>query len=265
MNVFTGLTAMAAAFRAARASDDFENKIVNGVQSPPVPWFVQLYDIGTATTFCGGQLVAHDVVLTAAHCVSEEFAPIPEVDPSEILALVGGNRANLDGNGEVRQVLSDFVIHPDWNGWANIFEGNDYAMFRIERPTDPAVIKLNSDSSIPKNGEYLTVLGYGWLDSVTQIGSDELLKVDLRAVEPDRCLEIWQDLMPVDVYSFYTEWDDTILCAKDFSRDVGACKGDSGGPLITQSGALVGIVSFGNAVSCTRSQRLCLSQHSPAY
>jgi len=175
--------------------------------------------------FCGGSLIARDMVLSAAHCADGGF---PSYD-----ALIGRHDHD-EWDGDRVDAVREY-IHPYYRQTTNNY---DVMVVKLSRPTSAnvATVKLNSSNSIPSSGEPVTVVGWG----VTELGttSDELNEVEVTAVSQTSCSSS---------YGFGVI-KDQMLCAADPNED--SCQGDSGGPLFlkgadAESDVQVGVVSWG--------------------
>jgi secreted trypsin-like serine protease len=98
--------------------------------------------------FCGGALVAPDVVVTAAHCDST----------TTITGVVLG-RYDLDSptddDYEVMEVVYA-LVHPMWDP---INVSNDVALLLLGGESRHPYVRINGDGLAPTEGEHLAVLG----------------------------------------------------------------------------------------------------------
>jgi hypothetical protein len=229
----------------------------------PVPWQVQLYFQSTRFSaqwrakfqlwelqhVCGGSLIAHNWVVTAAHCVDQSLAN------DELRVRLGSSTINANQGVTYRIELA--VRHPDYN--PNTFE-NDIALLRIDRSQSAAIAqtRLRSDTFTgattirrygvsPRDG----ALGNGQIFQSTGWGDTAM--GDTVRYSP-RLLEVQVARMPQDICASLPEYRGrvrpTMLCGTSPISDT--CQGDSGGPLVARgnlnddrSAALVGIVSWG--------------------
>lgn len=171
--------------------------------------------------FCGGSLIAPNVVVTAAHC--SDF-----VTPGQVQVLTGAR--SLDGTG-VRRDVTSIVSHPKWQA------KNDYdvAVWRLSSPaTGPFATLASSDGA----GELLAT---GW-GALTEGGASpiKLHRVPLPLADRGDCN---------DANSYNGKITDRMLCAGKAGGGQDTCQGDSGGPL-TRNNELVGITSWGRG--CAR-------------
>ena len=122
-------------------------------------------------------MISSKVVLTAAHCASQMGTN----------AAVGAFDANLiTGTEELRRVVGQ-KIHPGYDSGS--YE-NDIMVLLLDEPVDMdwwnVDLELSSSFGDASAGTTLTVIGHG---DTTDGGSasDELLEVDVLAVDTDTC------------------------------------------------------------------------------
>jgi trypsin len=176
--------------------------------------------------FCGGSLIAKNVVLSAAHCQGGDYD----------IAL---GRHDTSTGGQIIQVDRE-VPHEDYDDSTT---DHDFMLIFLATPAtleenEVGLVRLNNDPSLPAAGDIVTVMGWG----VTETGelSDVLMEVDVDVITNEDC-EISSD--GTDNYN--GQITENMLCAKDKGED--SCQGDSGGPLVAlgDTPTQVGVVSWG--------------------
>mmetsp|Transcript_17496 Transcript_17496/g.34002 ORF Transcript_17496/g.34002 Transcript_17496/m.34002 type:complete len:500 (-) Transcript_17496:300-1799(-) len=240
-------TSSSSSIRGARQETDTPTqtllkspRIIGGSESPSTryPYAVALYD--SIGLFCGGSLIAPDVVLTAAHCSS---------GAGRYQVIVGRHDLESSG-GETRSVIKE-KVHENYDDWLT---DNDFMLVFLDREVESPnaeFVSLNGDGSVPEVGEEVTAMGWGDMDpsDSRQELSDALQHVQVTVMDNDVCRESegrigsWEE-------SYKDYITDNMLCARDDGQD--SCQGDSGGPLILRGNASdgsqdvqVGIVSWG--------------------
>lgn len=245
-------------------------RIVNGEPAQPgaQPWMAALLKKGSAPLraahFCGGTLIQPRIVLTSAHCVVDH-------QPQEIEVLLNSDSLRPPYQGE-RLAVSAISIHPDYNPWN---QKNDIALILLAKPSGqpPVAIDAGVETLLKtlQPGKLAVALGWGatrpsdqatpvvtedldcMITSISQNtplddqfdcmiyprgGSPELLRVELPLVDAATCRAVYPE-----------EWlSSTMLCAGYAEGGKDTCTGDSGGPLLIESGqraVQVGITSWG--------------------
>jgi len=229
------------------------SKIIGGVEAieDSYPYVVSLKATFNGKHFCGGSLIARDVVLTAAHC---------QLGLSYYVVL--GRHDYNDSDGEELFVWEE-VPHPNYNK-LNFLLDSDFMLIFLETPsTDENVmtVKLNADASVPFVGQDVWAMGWGDTDITDDFDkltdddvdmSDVLMNIEVQVISNEEC-EASEVSIGGNSLTYNGEITDNMLCAQDYRQD--SCQGDSGGPLVISDydgDVQVGVVSGG--VGCALEQ-----------
>ncbi|XP_077986726.1 low-density lipoprotein receptor-related protein 5-like [Glandiceps talaboti] len=202
------------------------------------PWMVLLNSTAVPYLYCGGTLLNHRWVITAAHCLA------PMMASTETLQLHLG-KLNREEHEEQEKTVTaaDIIPHPDFD--AHTFD-SDVALIRLNEHvsyTDditPICLPSVRDSErMVQAGKWGWITGWGRTENGNRRASI-LRKARLEIRSRSSCEDAHTD--PVT---------HTMFCAGGDGRD--SCGGDSGGPFMKLVGArwyLLGLVSWGPANSC---------------
>jgi secreted trypsin-like serine protease len=189
----------------------------------------------------GLQLIAPDIVLTAAHC-AESFSEVQ----------VGRHDRDDDSEKYESFIVEHIITHPSY--FRNHFldpDPHDFAIVKVfgqSRIGQP--VKINSDPYVPKPNQQMAVVGWGSIDPVNMnVQSEVLLETDAYYIPNDECKTFVGSFRDY-VIDFEQVVINVTMCAMNFEDLSDSCRGDSGGPLIikgvsAEDDLLVGLVSAG--------------------
>jgi trypsin len=220
--------------------------IMGGAPAPTGSWpfavYVQL-TTSTGTESCSGSLVATNVVLTAGHCVTDS-ATNTVVPASDIRVTTGRVDRNDASSGQV-QGVAQVAVYP---GFALGIDRGDVALLQLVAPSTATVIPLAGTTDAgwaSSTGRGLQVAGWGRTDPASAAHPSVLAVVSLAVQSDASCASALSRTYP-------TSFDaTTMFCAAGATPTLGACRGDSGGPVVAVSPAgvatQVGVVSWSRA------------------
>ncbi|HEX8205928.1 MAG TPA: serine protease [Solirubrobacteraceae bacterium] len=233
------LTCLAAPAAAADRAPTARASVVGGGSVPQgaYPWIVAM------SRGCGGSLIAPDRVLTAGHCVEDLRV--------ETLRLYVGARTRKRGSLRYDGIPVqgvDVATHPGYKSLSGGGPANDVALVRLARPVEgvaPVRLAVPEEVGLYGAASPVTVLGWG----VTRSDPRASMARGLRSGR----LSALSDRSCGRVYGGDGGYRPSVmLCARSRNQfrkpNTSPCVGDSGGPLITDGGIQVGVVSFG--ISC---------------
>ncbi|MFJ3809506.1 S1 family peptidase [Streptomyces sp. NPDC090073] len=218
--------------------------IIGGTEKPvgSYPFMAALLTKGRGNPhdrqFCGGSLLAPDIVMTAAHCVIG-------AQPKQLETVVGRTVLSKKNQGHLRNV-TDVVVHPRY---ARGQEAYDIAFLTLDKPvtgTAPVNLPTAGTDALIRPGAKATVIGWGNTDTEVTHYPDRIRAVDVPIVSHIECK------------ASYPDYDKKVnICAGVEGKD--SCQGDSGGPMFRalpgRRGVYqTGIVSYGDG---------CASQGAP--
>ncbi|XP_063074511.1 prostasin-like [Engraulis encrasicolus] len=213
---------------SSKPPSTLSTRIVSGQDSQPGSWPWQVSIHRSGHHLCGGSLINHGWVISAAHC----FKSLCMASLSVYL----GRLSQEDGNpNEVRRSVMAIVRHPD--------DENNIALLRLSAPVRyTAFVKpvcLAASGSFFYTGTNSWVTGWGHVKEGVPLPSPQILQeVEVQVVGNKQCSCSYGDGVITD----------NMICAGAPKGGKDACLGDTGGPLVSRQESvwvLSGILSFG--------------------
>jgi len=221
----------------------FAKRIIGGHKAKfaELPWQVH---IRISSYQCGGVLLNHQYVATAAHCVHQAKL-------SQITVHLG--EFDTKNTKKVYEPLESesyhvehITLHPDFRYMLTQPDRFDVAVLKLDRPVAyqdnilPICLPTADYNLVGKIG---VVAGWGKTDnSFGKTGTNILHKVLVPIIENDRC-RAWHRDKAIAV-----QLHEEMFCAGHKGGKQDACLGDSGGPLVINfdgKWTLIGITSAG--------------------
>ena len=219
MVVIAGLVAPLA---CAAPSEDVEQvppaPIVAGMATTTDPSVVEVFIIGNGSVAkCTATLVTPRILVTAAHCIA-----------GRTTARYGVFLGNDDGNVTGKDLLAASAAFDPMYGKAS--DGHDLGVVVLAAPLSRPLVPLNRvplESAVGKQARYI---GYGLTNGIKETGDG------IKRQATGTIAEVTDELIRIG------------------KNANGTCHGDSGGPLLMDTGdgreALIGTVSFGDEATC---------------
>jgi hypothetical protein len=171
------------------------------------------YLVREGVASCSAVLVEPDLVLTVAHCV----------DGHQDIAFGWGEVGENTPVRSTAHAVHPRYIMPPKNGGVS-FQGFDVALLRLERPAGVEPAPLGSARRFGK----VRAIGYG----ATSYVAGESGKLEPHGVGTDR-RSIVGTILSQNATEIFVRFD----------PGMSACYGDSGGPLFTEDGTVVAVLS----------------------
>lgn len=210
--------------------------IIGGELARPAPYMASLHKgVVDRKVVCGGVLIAEDVVLTAAQCVTD----------FNIKAVSIG-----DNNESHHISVKAIIVHPDFIPGKKFLK-NDVALIKLNKAEYPAsfqpqFINIADTTNIESYAKTFHVFGRGTQSTYGWVTDDSLRELEVPLVSKDHCRSSYQNM-----FADRKIISDSHICAGNWYKDGSdSCRGDTGGPLIylgTVKPLLVGVLSFADA------------------
>jgi len=219
----------------------FSKRIIGGdtAKFAELPWQVH---IRISSYQCGGVLLNHWYIATAAHCVHRAK-----------LNKISVHLGEFDTKDEQPEPLESetykvehIIIHPDFRYMLTQPDRYDVALLQLDRPVqyqENIIPICLPPADIPLQGKTGVVAGWGKTDnSYGKTGTNILHKVEVPIINNEECIKWHEDK------NILVQLHSEMFCAGHRDGKMDACLGDSGGPLIVSHEGrwtLIGITSAG--------------------
>lgn len=220
-------------------------RVYNGdtIEKPQIPWIVQIVGVlgGGKANLCGGSIISHNVILTAAHCVETE------PPAQQFLIFYNTTRPN---QGPVT-IVERFTKHHRFN--KQYAAKYDVALLKVgdrisfDRFVRPICLPKRR---IPLNGRWLMAGGWGAKnDRKPPEFPETLLYTTFRAMSREKCHSLLSRVESNDGSGgFDAKFN---LCSSTITGNL--CGGDSGAPVTMRQSygrsVQVGVHSLGTSCS----------------
>ncbi len=233
MNRSTGITVFCILLLGACQQGEFDSstsEIIGGSEGS-VGEFPTTVALGVGGGLCTGTLIAPDLVLTAAHCITPSMLGLGSQQEVTSQLRITFDTLSIFSGGGITVAASETIPHP---GFSTSGPGdNDVGLIRLTSPmTDREFTPINRIREDAPVGILLTQVGYG----ASQVGGGSA-----------GTLRVLRDKLTSSCTSFGVS-DTNLLCFSQ-TDGTGKCQGDSGGPSYAMIGdvqRVVGITSFGD-------------------
>ncbi|KAK0174553.1 hypothetical protein PV327_010313 [Microctonus hyperodae] len=206
---------------AQYTTGDVHPKIVGGSFASPKEFPYQVSLRKRNKHFCGGSILNHRWILTAAHCLRG-------FSDSEIKVVAGTTK--LDEGGD--EYYSERIIgHEDYD---SRLIRHDIGLIRVDKDIvfsdSVQPINLPTQGDFHKSDYYAVLSGWGTTSYPGRIPND-LQYIRLNVIDQSQCSEFSKRVTMSNICTLNREGE-------------GSCHGDSGGPLVF-NGSQIGVVSWG--------------------
>jgi secreted trypsin-like serine protease len=246
--------------RATSLEDELSYRIIGGAPAAKNawPWQIALFLRSSNGQFhfqCGGSIIDHNWILTAAHCVYDDNKRT-FIGAREFMVLEGvtkiGKTINQNRAGHKLKV-AEVIGHANYA--PERAYKNDIALLRLASPASskPVVLSFPENTILEKPGTTVTVTGWGLIKPFDKKWKDFHTHEKIQAGDPryftDRLMEVALSLLDCQQVRPNSNIDHTQVCAGVPEGGKDSCRGDSGGPLVAREAdgpyEQVGVVSYG--------------------
>jgi hypothetical protein len=238
------------------------NRIIGGNEAKAHSWPWQIWmNCGASLIRVKPNVEESDIILTAAHCITERGSTVLEPHDS-VTASAGSHRRDVFEAGEQTRRSILLRTHSDYDA---PYIKNDIALVKLEKPikfTDTIrPICLPTQGEALPVGKTCFVAGWGRISSSDAYQMSQPLKdLKVQVHAPETCKRKIVNGEWVG-WSDYSYLEDQMVCAGSLDATSNVCNGDSGGMLACQTQPGGGWTLYGIASFVANSQ--CLEKGKP--
>ncbi|XP_037302873.1 limulus clotting factor C isoform X1 [Manduca sexta] len=217
------------------------------------PWQIAVYQTQTVDNkyICGGTLISHKHIITAAHCVTRKGSR-RVVNKNTLTVYLGKHNLRTSVDGVQIKFVEKIILHPMYN--ASTFT-SDLAILELRESVtysnwvQPACLwpdnAINLSNVIGKKG---SVVGWGFDE--TGVATEELSLVEMPVVDTETCIRSYSEFFIrfTSEYTYCAGYRDGVYNTHTGAREsTSVCNGDSGGGMVFKIGDywyLRGLVSL---------------------
>ena len=156
-----------------------DNRVINGEEAIDgrYSYAVSIQDSIGGRHFCGGSLIAPNIVLSAAHCMQSEI---------EVKAVIGRHDLRDTTDGE-EIIVKEQIPHPEYNASTT---DNDYMLMILERDATEVTDFVKIHPDYIGGGQSVNTMGWGETDPRDQVKypAPILMHTDVDTLTHEECI-----------------------------------------------------------------------------